>query len=107
MQTNEKSLTTIFSYFNIGDGPTIEGTRATLCTNVCQIKDDNNIPTGDLGQYQGIAANEEFSLGLAEPALDHCFIVDTDASSIPLDTRQRPMKKPCHLCNRFESTTWP
>lgn len=62
-----------------------------------QVKDENNIPTGELGLYPGIVANEEFTLGPSEPAVDHCFIVNTDLSSIPLDTRPTPLKKLCHF----------
>lgn len=86
-----------YSYFNIGDGPTIEGTKAILYTNVYQAKDDENIPTGGLENYPGITAGEEFTLGAVDPAVDHCFVIDTDPSKIPLDTRQEPMKKLCQF----------
>lgn len=59
--------------------------------------DDNNIPTGQLGSYPGVVPNKEFTLGSTEPAFDHCFVMDTDSSNIPLDTRQRPLKRLCQF----------
>ena len=57
-----------------------------------QVTDDNDIPTGEIKPFPGIPANEEFTLGPQEPNPDHCFIVNTDAASVPIDTRKEPMK---------------
>lgn len=38
-------------------------------------------------------ANKSFLLGKTEPDIDDCFVVDTNASSVPLDTRSRPLKR--------------
>jgi len=81
------------SYFNISDGPTLEGTKTKVYTNMHQVTDETNIPTGAIEPYPGIPVNEEFTLGPKEPDPDHCFIMNTDPASIPLDTRQEPMKK--------------
>lgn len=62
-----------------------------------QVKDDNNIPTGEMEQFPGVVAGEEFTLGSSEPAIDHCFVTDTDPQTVTLDTRERPMKKLCEL----------
>ncbi|KAK3720538.1 hypothetical protein LTR37_003587 [Vermiconidia calcicola] len=83
------------SYFNISDGPTLEGTKATVYTNMHQVVDENSTPTGVIEPYPGIAANEEFTLGSKEPDPDHCFIMNTDPSTISLDTRQGPLNKLC------------
>lgn len=87
------------SYFNISNGPTIEGTRAILHTNSYQLVDDDSIPTGEIGHYPGITAGHEFVLGAEDPDPDHCFIVDAeqDPSSIPLDTRRQPLRKLCEF----------
>ena len=82
-------------YFNISDGPTLEGTKARVYTNMHQVTDDNDLPTGVIEAYPGIPEDEEFTLGPKEPAPDHCFIMNTDPSKIPLDTRQEPLKKLC------------
>ena len=55
----------------------LSGTRATLSTRTYQIKDGNDIPTGQLGSFPGIDSNEEFVLGPHEPTFDHCFIMNT------------------------------
>ena len=86
-----------FSYFNIGDRPTLEGTKAKVYTNLHQVTDENDIPTGAIEPFTGIPVNEEFILGPKEPAPDHCFIMETDPASVPLDTRQRPMRKLCEF----------
>lgn len=92
----------INSYFNIADKPTIEGTQATVYTNMHQVVDETSIPTGEISAYPGIPANEEFTLGPKEPDPDHCFIMNTDPASVPLDTRKEPMKK---LCSFYHPAT--
>lgn len=81
------------SYFNISDGPTIEGTKARVHTNLHMVTDDIDIPTGAIEPFPGIPQDEEFVLGAKEPDPDHCFVMNTDPASIPLDTRKEPMKK--------------
>nr|POE48629.1 bifunctional protein gal10 [Quercus suber] len=80
------------SYFNIADGPTIEGTRVVVPSNLHQVTDEHDIPTGEIKAYPGIPKNDEFVLGASEPNPDHCFIVNDDPSSVALDTRQEPMR---------------
>lgn len=55
--------------------------------------DETDIPTGEIKPFPGITANEEFVLGAQGPDPDHCFVVNSDPSSIPLDTRKEPTKK--------------
>lgn len=81
------------SYFNISDGPTLEGTQVTVSTNLHQVTDEHDIPTGAIEPFPGIPANEEFTLGPEEPDPDHCFIVNADPASVPLDTRDLEMKQ--------------
>ncbi|KAK3617935.1 hypothetical protein LTR56_024982 [Elasticomyces elasticus] len=81
------------SYFNISDGPTLEGTKVNVATNLHQVTDDNDIPTGELKPFPGIPANEEFTLGPKEPNPDHCFIMNDNPSSVKIDTRKEPMVK--------------
>ena len=64
---------------------------------MCQVVDDSAIPTGAIEAFPGITANEEFTLGAQEPDVDHCFVVNTDAASVPLDTRGGPLKKLCQF----------
>lgn len=81
------------SYFILSDAPTIAGTEVTLITNEYQVVDDGGIPTGPIKEYPGITPNQSFKLGEKEPDIDDCFIVNTDSSSIPIDTRELPLQK--------------
>jgi aldose 1-epimerase len=57
------------------------------------VVDENLIPQGPVEDYPGVKADTKFTLGEKEPAIDHCFVVNTDANNIPIDTRSQPMKK--------------
>jgi len=63
-----------------------------LVTNMHHPIDSNRIPTGAIEAYPGIESNKPFTLGHKEPVIDHCFIVETDAKSIPVDTREAPLR---------------
>ena len=80
-------------YFNLSGTPTIAGTEVTLCTNQYQVIDDNQIPTGDIAAFPDIEANQPFPLGAKEPAIDHCFVTDVEPQLVPIDTRNRDLKK--------------
>ncbi|KAG9944227.1 aldose 1-epimerase, partial [Aureobasidium melanogenum] len=90
------------SYFNISGKDTIEGTEATLMTDQFMVVDDTDIPTGEIEAFPGVEAEKSFTLGAVDPDIDHCFVINTDASSIPLDTRSSPLRK---LCSFFHPTT--
>jgi aldose 1-epimerase len=62
-------------------------------TNLHMVTDDNDIPTGAIEPYPGIPQNEEFTFGAAEPNPDHCFVMNSDPSTVKLDTRHEPMNK--------------
>lgn len=82
------------SYFNIGDGPTIDGTEVRLSTSkYLAVVDENLIPTGTIQDFPGVEADTPIKLGETGPAFDHAFVVDTDLSNIPLDTRKGPLRK--------------
>ncbi|GAB7357466.1 hypothetical protein MBLNU459_g0006t1 [Dothideomycetes sp. NU459] len=83
------------SYFNISDGTTIEGTEATLMTNNHLAVDSDSIPTGEIEPYPGIHAGKAFTLGETEPDIDHCFVMDTNSSDVPLDTRNISPRQLC------------
>lgn len=68
-----------------------------MYTDLYQAKDNNNIPIGDLEKFPDIVAGEEFTLGATKPAIDHTFVMDSDPSGVPLDTRRRPLKKLCEF----------
>jgi aldose 1-epimerase len=83
------------SYFNLSGGASIEGTQVTLSTNQHLPVDDTLIPTGTIEPFPGIEAGKAFTLGLKNPEVDRCFIVDPTnepPSSIPIDTRQRSLR---------------
>jgi aldose 1-epimerase len=79
------------SYFILSDAPTIVGTEVTLATNKYQVVDSGGIPTGPIEAYPGVTANKAFTLGEQEPDIDDCFILNTDPSSVPIDTRSSPL----------------
>lgn len=81
------------SYFNLGNAPTIEGTEVTLSTNLHQVVNDVDIPTGPIEPYPGVEANKAFTLGPKEPDIDHCFVLNTAPESIPIDTRTLPIRR--------------
>ena len=90
-------------YFNLSGLPTIEGTVVSLCTSSYLPVGDSGLPTGGPTFYPGLSANKEFTLGLTEPDIDNCFIVDPSlTSSIPLDTRSSPLNR---LVTAFHSKT--
>ena len=62
-----------------------------------QVTDDSDIPTGAIEPYPGITAGEEFTIGAEEPDPDHCFIMNTNPSTIRVDTREGEMRKLCEF----------
>ncbi|KAL0639176.1 hypothetical protein Q9L58_001862 [Maublancomyces gigas] len=86
------------SYFNLGGGDTITGTRAILSTADHLAVDPTGIPISTaITPYPGITANTPFTLGPATPEVDDCFVLDTTPASITPDTRLSPLK----TCARF------
>ncbi|RDW77288.1 galactose mutarotase-like protein [Coleophoma cylindrospora] len=82
------------SYFNLAGLPTIEGTEVSLSTNKYLPVDDGGIPTAGVAPYESITPNKTFTLGASGGLdIDDCFIVNTESSSIPLDTRSCPLTK--------------
>lgn len=79
------------SYFNLSGQDTIAGTNITLPTANHLPVDDGSIPTGSPVPYPGITANETFPLNKKEPNVDHCFVLNLDSSTIPIDTRSEPL----------------
>ncbi|KAH6891297.1 putative aldose-1-epimerase [Thelonectria olida] len=80
------------SYFNLSGDATIEGTTVTLPTNQNLPFDEGSIPIGGPEPYAGIESNVPFTLGAQEPDVDNCFIVNEDPASVPIDTRNEPLK---------------
>lgn len=64
-----------------------------MITNKYQVVDDGSIPVGPIEEYPGISAGKAFTLGDKEPDVDHCFVANTNASSIPIDTRSSPLQR--------------
>ncbi|KAF7544698.1 hypothetical protein G7046_g9731 [Stylonectria norvegica] len=79
------------SYFNLSGDATIADTSITLAASDHLPVDDGSIPTGGPAPYPGIEANTAFTLGPTEPDVDHCFTVNTDPASVPIDTRGEPL----------------
>ena len=65
----------------------------TLSTNQHLPVDDTDIPLGHIAAYPGIEPDKAFTLGKSEPNVDHCFVVESDSSKIPVDTRSGALKK--------------
>lgn len=81
------------SYFNLTGGASIAGTDVNLITNKYQVVDGGGIPTGPIEEYPGVTAQKTFTLGEQEPDIDDCFVANTDARSVPIDTRSSPLQK--------------
>jgi len=84
------------SYFNISphsSKPSIDGTKVILPTNTYLPVDQYNIPTNDCpAPFPNVTPNEAFTLNATEPAIDHCFLLNSNPSTIPLDTRSLETK---------------
>lgn len=80
------------SYFNLSGQDTIADTNFTLPTNQYLAVDDGLIPTGKIEPFPGVNANQAVLMGAKEPNIDHCFVLNTDPSSVPLDTRSEPLR---------------
>ncbi|CAG9941189.1 unnamed protein product [Clonostachys rosea f. rosea IK726] len=82
------------SYFNPAgvDAPTFDGTTVTLATNQHLPIDDIAIPTSGPVPFPGLDTSKPFLLTSTGPDVDHCFTIDTDPSSTPVDTRNSPLR---------------
>ena len=94
---HDEPLLNIGSYFTLSNAPTIEGTEVVLSTSKYQEVDDTDIPTGTIGTFSGIEANQQFTLGATKPDIDHCFVLDPANLEIPIDTRSRSLQKQVSL----------
>lgn len=57
------------------------------------VVDDEAIPTGAIEDFPGVEADKAFTLGLTEPDIDHCFVLNADDPKCALDTRQSPLHR--------------
>lgn len=80
------------SYFNISGGADIRGTKARLVTDTCIPLDETSIPYGHVGPFTKVKVAEPFILGTPETEVDDCFLIEPDASKVPLDTRNQGVK---------------
>ncbi|KAJ5885289.1 hypothetical protein N7495_009799 [Penicillium taxi] len=80
------------SYFNLGDNPTITGTTAQLSTAEYLPLDSTGIPEGKIANFP-LDVTQPFELNAAGPHIDDVFVVETDPSKIPLDTRTLPLRQ--------------
>jgi aldose 1-epimerase len=80
------------SYFNIGDGPTISGTIAQLATQDYLPLDSTGIPHGNIDKFPR-EVTKPFELAATGAHIDDVFVMETDPSKIPLDTRGLPLRR--------------
>ena len=57
--------------------------------------DSADLPTGEIAAFPGVESGKKFVLGSQEPKIDHCMIMNDDPASIPIDTRDSPLRKLC------------
>lgn len=88
----QSSYSCSFSYFNIGDGPTISGTTAQLATQDYLPLDENGIPYGNIDKFTR-EVTKPFELVPTGSHIDDVFVMETDSSKIPLDTRGLPLRR--------------
>ncbi|KAJ5537960.1 hypothetical protein N7494_007439 [Penicillium frequentans] len=86
------------SYFNIGDGATITGTTAQLETDNYLPLDSTGIPEGGVAKFPR-DVTKPFELQATGPHIDDVFIMETDPSKIPLDTRGLPVRRQAQFSN--------
>ena len=88
------------SYFNIGDSPTIKGTTAQLATAKYLPLDATGIPLGSIAKFPR-NVTEPFTLEdtSEEAHIDDVFVMETDPSKIPLDTRGLPLRELAQFYN--------
>lgn len=80
------------SYFNIGDGPNVANTLAKLATADFLPLDSTGIPTGSIEKFPR-EVTKPFLLGATDPHIDDVFLMETDPTKIPLDTRSLPLRQ--------------
>lgn len=83
------------AYFNPSAKPTIDGLVVDLGTvDHLPVNDEDQIPTGNIEPFPGLEGpGVEQTYTASGPAVDHCLIVDQDASAVPLDTRSQGLKR--------------
>lgn len=86
-----KYITNLYSYFDITDSPTFKGTKAQLSTNDYLPVDSTGIPLGKVEKYPR-NVTDPFILDPAEPQFDNSFVMESDPTKIPVDTREQPLK---------------
>lgn len=81
-------------YWNIGDGGTVEGTQVRFATDLhLEVDQEFQIPTGKISPYPAVTGREAVDFTKASPAIDDCFVLDTDITAVPLDTRGRSLRR--------------
>ncbi|KAI9680831.1 MAG: hypothetical protein M1817_004271 [Caeruleum heppii] len=80
------------SYFNLGARPTIEGTEVTLSTDLHLPLDEDGIPRLGPQRHPSIRAHQPITLGTLEPRFDECLVLNPVPSTVPLDSRQHPLR---------------
>ncbi|KAF8423888.1 aldose 1-epimerase [Tirmania nivea] len=90
------------SYFNLTGDANTAGTTLTVPTTTYLPVDSTSIPLypstntvypyPGLTPYPGITPKEPFTLGPTSPAIDHCFLLNCQPSTILLDTRTLPLQ---------------
>ncbi|KAJ5424913.1 Glycoside hydrolase-type carbohydrate-binding subgroup [Penicillium cf. griseofulvum] len=86
------------SYFNIGDGPDISGTTAQLSTGDYLPIDSTGIPTGGIAKFPRDVTTP-FTLTATGAHIDDVFVLESDPSKIPLDTRGLPLRRLARFSN--------
>lgn len=68
------------------------GTTAQLATADYLPLDSTGIPHGTIGKFPR-DVTKPFELNLTEPHIDDVFVMETDPSKVPLDTRGLPLRQ--------------
>ena len=82
------------AYFNPSSKATLEGLVVDFATVDHLPVDKHQIPTGKIEPFPGLQGpNKDVPFTATSPSVDHCLIMDHNASSVPLDTRARELKR--------------
>ncbi|OJJ43368.1 hypothetical protein ASPZODRAFT_161596 [Penicilliopsis zonata CBS 506.65] len=79
------------SYFNLTGDPDLSGTIAQLSTDNYLPVDETGIPHGSIAPFPH-KVTSPFTLGDSAPSIDDCFVMETDPTAVPKDTRPLPLK---------------
>ncbi|KAF7561294.1 hypothetical protein G7046_g2848 [Stylonectria norvegica] len=79
-------------YWNVSGGMSMAKTEVTFLNTLYLKVDDNQLPTGGIAQQPGVELHRPITFITERPIIDDFFVLDTEVSNVPIDTRSRPLR---------------